>query len=111
MNERLNEYDVTAYVTVAVTAHGVKAESAAHAAMTWGAALAEAIERDQLLDKKFSFRVRGADYSGNAETPDGGQDIDGYAVFDGSGDSVEFDKNGNEKRSEFEDDGLDELDY
>lgn len=96
MNDRLNEYDVTAYVTVAVTAHGVKAESAAHAAMTWGAALADALERDRLLELEFSFRHRGIDFSGNAETPDGGSDIDGYLVFDGAGDGVEFDENGNE---------------
>ena len=100
--DRANVYDVTAYVTVAVTAHGVKAESAAHAAMTWGAALADAIERDKLLDSEFAFRHRGTDFGGNAEVSDGGGDIDGYLVFDGSGDVVEFDKNGNEVLSERE---------
>lgn len=96
MNDRLNEYDVTAYVTVAVTAHGVKAESAAHAAMTWGAALSEAMERDRLLESEFAFRHRGVDFGGNAETPDGGSDIDGYLVFDGDSNEIEFDKNVNE---------------
>lgn len=90
-----NEYDVTAYVTVAVTAHGIKADSPAHAAMTWGVALAEALERDRLLDLEFSFRFRGDDYGGNAETPDGGQDIESYRVFDGE-DSTDLDANGNE---------------
>ena len=34
MKDNLNEYNVTCYVTVAITAHGVKAASAANAAIS-----------------------------------------------------------------------------
>ena len=108
MKDNLNEYNVTCYVTVAVTVRGVKASCAMHAAMSAATALAESIDSgyfahmDSGADELEAVEIDGLDHEITLEC-DGG-DLDGFLVETADGETAErLDKNGNPAAPEKED--------
>ena len=102
MKDNMKEYAVTLYVTVAITAHGVKAASAANAAMD----LALSFDDDDadregyvaaLLRNPLCLPVNGTHCELNAEVMDG---VDGFLVATADGTAARLDKNGNPARPE-----------
>jgi len=92
-------FDVTCYVTVAVTVHGVKAKSEKRAAMDAALSLGKGPDLDRLLMKLFKdgpsddWIVNGSRASVNAELPD--DVVDGFLVQSADGGTVaKLDRNG-----------------
>lgn len=94
MKDNLNEYNVTCYVTVGVTVHGVKAATATHAAMAAAVALADELETGNGLDCCDMLVVDDTPHEVTCECD--GSDVDGFLVETVDGRVAErLDKNGN----------------
>lgn len=79
MVDNFKEFNVTCYVTVAITARGVKAKDARRAAINTGLALQDAIEYGgviELPNRKLEVDKAACDLTLEVD----GSDIDGYLV-------------------------------
>lgn len=99
MKDNLKEYNVTVYLTVAVTAHGVRARTPTHAAMDLGVLFGGYLDRDAFLRETLcqgdqTLVVNGVAVTANAEVVD---DVSGFLVQTaGTEEAVVLDRNGAE---------------
>lgn len=103
MKDNLNEYNVTCYVTVAVTVHGVKSATAEHAAMSTALAVAEELDGYDCRDLFDAGLIEVEDEAKAITFECDGSDIDGFLVETADGQTAEIlDKNGNPAPLEME---------
>jgi hypothetical protein len=79
MVDNFKEFNVTCYVTIAITARGVKAKDARRAAISTGLALQDAIEYGDMIElpnRKLAIDTAACDLTLEVD----GSDIDGYLV-------------------------------